>query len=53
MAKRVERRIPCILHIPGKYPGPEGREIEPEKLEGFLQMLVPLPADKFRTPQPP
>jgi len=39
MAKRVERRIPCILHIPGKYPGPEGREIEPEKLEGFLQML--------------
>ncbi|MCI0376854.1 MAG: hypothetical protein L0215_04560 [Gemmataceae bacterium] len=39
MAKRAERRVPCILHIPGKYPGAEGREIEPEKLESFLQML--------------
>ncbi len=37
MAKRVERRVPCILHIPGQYP--DGREIEPEKLETFLQTL--------------
>jgi hypothetical protein len=39
MAKRTERRVPCIIHIPGKYPGPDGRELEPEKLESFLEML--------------
>jgi hypothetical protein len=39
MSKASERRIPCLLHIPGIYPGPERKEIEPEKLDGFLQIL--------------
>jgi hypothetical protein len=37
MAKRSERRIPCVLHIPGCYP--DGSEVEPAKMEKFLQML--------------
>lgn len=37
MAKRRESRVPCLIHIPGQYP--DGREIEPEKMESFLQML--------------
>jgi hypothetical protein len=37
MAQRKERRIPCLIHIPGQYP--DGREIEPEKMESFLEVL--------------
>lgn len=37
MPKASERRVPCLLHIPGTYP--DGREIEPEKLDLFLQTL--------------
>lgn len=37
MAKRRERHIPCLIHIPGQYP--DGRELEPEKMETFLQMF--------------
>ncbi len=37
MAKGGGRRIPCWMHIPLQYP--DGREIEPEKLERFLEML--------------
>lgn len=36
MSKR-DRRLPCLVHIPGVYP--DGREIEDEKMEEFLERL--------------
>jgi hypothetical protein len=37
MAKRKERRVPCLLYIPGKLPN--GEDVPPELMERFLEML--------------
>ena len=37
MAKKPERRITCLIHIPGRYP--DGRDVEPEKMARFLEIL--------------
>jgi hypothetical protein len=37
MPNATERRVTCLIHIPGQYP--DGREIEAEKMDEFLRTL--------------
>jgi hypothetical protein len=40
MPKRSEKRILCLLHIPGRYGGRSDKEIEPETLGAMTRYPI-------------